>query len=43
MAYICTKAKKCQECEHYRIEPEEGRYACFAERDEKKMLNKEEK
>ena len=35
MAYICTKAKKCQECEHYRLDVEEDRYACFAEQDEK--------
>lgn len=38
MAYICTKTKECQECEHYRLDPGEGRYACFAEQNEKEKL-----
>lgn len=43
MAYICTKDEKCQKCEHYRFDPDEGRYACFVERDEKEKPFKEEK
>ena len=43
MAYICNKTEKCQECEHYRFDPDEGRYACFAEQDEKEKPFKEEK
>ena len=43
MAYICTKDEKCQKCEHYRFDPGEGRYACFAEQDEKEKPFKEEK
>ncbi len=35
MAYICTREGNCAECEHFRFDEEEGRYACFAVQDEK--------
>lgn len=34
MAYICTKEKKCKECEHFLYDEENDRMACFAEIDE---------
>lgn len=34
MAYICTKGKKCKECEHFLYDEENDRMACFAEIDE---------
>lgn len=34
MAYICTKEKKCKECEHFLYDKENDRMACFAEIDE---------
>lgn len=36
MAYICPYDGKCQGCEHYRLDPENRRYACFVKQDEEK-------
>ena len=41
MAYICTKKCGCRSCEHFRLDEEEGRMACFAEIDEAKAKQAE--
>lgn len=36
MAYICPKDGKCRKCEHYRLDPEDHRLACFVKQDEER-------
>ena len=33
MAYICTKNGRCDGCDHFRYDKDEGRMACFAQQD----------
>lgn len=35
MACICTKKIQCKQCEHYRLDEEQGRMACFLEQDQR--------
>lgn len=39
MAYICPKDGKCLKCEHYRLDPEDRRFACFVKQDEERERN----